>query len=224
MTLHAAVPVPPPPDRISRAGAACLVALLHIAVAIIFIYQARHGGITSGRPDLDQRTIMVSLTGTPKTRVSAADPDTPAVPAKNRVSRALAPKEGRVAHQAANRMSQDRINISASQAVTLMPDATPAMSDPAVMYYRSQLEEYLARYTRYPMDARRNGIQGTVYLHFVLRENGEVENAWIERSSGFVSLDGEALAAIQRAQPLPAIPAGWPRTLDVTLPVTFGLS
>jgi protein TonB len=38
-------------------------------------------------------------------------------------------------------------------------------------------------------------------------------------------LDAEALALIQRAQPLPAIPADFPtRTLDAVVPIAFALN
>ena len=62
-------------------------------------------------------------------------------------------------------------------------------------------------------------------LHFVMDENGKVLTADIAKSSGRPVLDSEALALIQRAQPLPALPADYPtRTLDAIVPIEFSLS
>lgn len=110
-----------------------------------------------------------------------------------------------------------------AQPVDLEPNQTPAMTDSSVMLYRSALEAHLARYRRYPTDARRDHVEGTVLLHFVLESDGRVVDAWIAQSSGSALLDDEALSAIARAQPLPAIPIGWPERLDVTLPIAFAL-
>jgi protein TonB len=54
--------------------------------------------------------------------------------------------------------------------------------------------------------------------------NGHVLQADIQKSSGRPVLDNEALALIQRAQPLPALPADYPtRTLDAVVPIEFYL-
>jgi protein TonB len=60
-----------------------------------------------------------------------------------------------------------------------------------------------------------------VDIQFVMSRNGRLRSAWILASSGYAALDREAIATIQRAQPLPAIPAELPEQLTVTLPVAF---
>jgi protein TonB len=63
-----------------------------------------------------------------------------------------------------------------------------------------------------------------VMLHFIMDADGKVTSFEIARSSGRPVLDAEALALIQRAQPLPALPAGYPsRTLDAIVPIEFYL-
>lgn len=69
-----------------------------------------------------------------------------------------------------------------------------------------------------------NGVspQGVVQLRFVMDRDGAVLLARIERSSGVALLDQEALAALQRALPLPKPPAEVPGdTLDLIVPVDF---
>ena len=82
----------------------------------------------------------------------------------------------------------------------------------------------LNRYKQYPRAARAARIEGVVMLHFVMDANGKVLSFEIAKSSGRPLLDAEALALIQRAQPLPALPADFPtRTLDAVVPVEFAL-
>lgn len=82
----------------------------------------------------------------------------------------------------------------------------------------------LNRYKQYPRAARQAKIQGVVMLHFVMDANGKVLSAEIAKSSGRPVLDSEAMALIQRAQPLPALPADYPtRTLDAVVPIEFYL-
>ena len=62
-------------------------------------------------------------------------------------------------------------------------------------------------------------------LHFVMTADGKVQSFEIAKSSGRPVLDAEALALIQRAQPLPALPADFPtRTLDALVPIEFYLN
>jgi protein TonB len=89
--------------------------------------------------------------------------------------------------------------------------------------FRDILLAHIEQFRRYPPEAQRGAIQGTVYLHFVMDRSGEITAIWVGRSSGSSILDDEAIAAIRRAAPLPFIPPNWPPHLDVTLPIVFAL-
>ncbi|HEU0096519.1 MAG TPA: energy transducer TonB [Rhizomicrobium sp.] len=83
----------------------------------------------------------------------------------------------------------------------------------------------LNRFKQYPRSARQAHIEGVVQLHFVMDAEGKVLSFEIAKSSGRPILDAEALALIQRAQPLPALPADYPtRTLDAIVPIEFYLN
>jgi len=114
------------------------------------------------------------------------------------------------------------------------PVATPAPPAPVAVpskasgetrdSYLGRLLAQLNRFKQYPRAARQAHIEGVVMLHFVMDANGKVESYEIAKSSGRPVLDAEALALIQRAQPLPALPADFPtRTLDAVVPVEFSL-
>jgi protein TonB len=90
--------------------------------------------------------------------------------------------------------------------------------------YLGRVLAQLNRFKQYPRAARQAHIEGVVMLHFVMDANGAVQRFEIAKSSGRPVLDAEALALIQRAQPLPALPADYPtRTLDAVVPIEFSL-
>ena len=90
--------------------------------------------------------------------------------------------------------------------------------------YLGRLLAQLNRFKQYPRAARQARIEGVVMLHFVMDADGKVQSFEITKSSGRPVLDAEVLALIQRAQPLPALPADFPtRTLDAVVPVEFSL-
>jgi protein TonB len=91
--------------------------------------------------------------------------------------------------------------------------------------YLGRVLAQLNRFKQYPRAARQARIEGVVMLHFVMDADGKVVSFEIAKSSGRPVLDAEALALIQRAQPLPALPPDFPtRTLDAVVPVEFSLA
>jgi len=106
--------------------------------------------------------------------------------------------------------------------------STPPVSQAAGETRDSFLGRLLAqlnRFKQYPRAARQARIEGVVMLHFVMDAQGKVISFEIAKSSGRPVLDSEALALIQRAQPLPALPADYPtRTLDAIVPIEFSLN
>jgi periplasmic protein TonB len=113
------------------------------------------------------------------------------------------------------------------------PEAPPAPrtaapvigGSPAVApSWQAALLKHLQNYKRYPRAAQARGEQGVVLLHFKIDRNGRVLARRILRSSGSADLDGEVLAMIERAQPLPAFPASMTQDeLDLTVPIRFSL-
>ena len=85
------------------------------------------------------------------------------------------------------------------------------------------LQRYLAQSVRYPVIAQENGIQGRVYIQFVINQNGEVTNATILRGVD-PSLDGEALRVVE-AMPKwkPGKQRNRPVRVSYTVPINFVL-
>ncbi|UFZ02697.1 TonB family protein [Bradyrhizobium ontarionense] len=83
-----------------------------------------------------------------------------------------------------------------------------------------ELRARVLREKRYPAAVERQNV--TVQLNFTVTRNGRVLSRHITRSSGSPAYDQEALAMIERAQPLPPFPPSMPQAQTVlTIPITF---
>ncbi len=98
-----------------------------------------------------------------------------------------------------------------------------APSDDATLKFRQALLRHIARYERYPAEARARREHGTVEVLFRLRRDGRVIEAWVTTTSGTPLLDHEAIATLYRAEPLPPIPSEMPEELKILLPINFSL-
>jgi len=100
--------------------------------------------------------------------------------------------------------------------------STPSQAE---ISWQSKLNSHLARYKRYPEDARRRGIEGVNRLHLVIDGDGKVVSHSLTGKSGSASLDRATLQMIRRAQPLPAPPAEMltDGTVEIVAPFIYGL-
>jgi TonB family protein len=87
-----------------------------------------------------------------------------------------------------------------------------------------ELINFLAKNTKYPPDAKENGIQGTVMVHFVITKEGKVEKAEILQSVS-QAIDNEALRVVSS---MPAWKPGRDKNgqaadAHLTIPIKFKL-
>ncbi len=80
----------------------------------------------------------------------------------------------------------------------------------------------LQRQIRYPEMARRAGIEGRVYIQFIVNERGDVENPQVIRGIGG-GADEEALRVVSQAQFRPGMQRGRPVRVQYSLPIFFRL-
>ena len=64
--------------------------------------------------------------------------------------------------------------------------------------YRGLVAARLARFKRFPADARRRGEQGSAIISFVIDGVGRVTSIRLMRATGFVALDDEVQAMVRR--------------------------
>ncbi len=73
--------------------------------------------------------------------------------------------------------------------------------------YQDKVAARLRREKRYPREARREHLEGTVRVSFTISRNGSVSGLRITRSSGHSVLDQAALDMVRRAAPMPKFPS-----------------
>jgi protein TonB len=91
--------------------------------------------------------------------------------------------------------------------------------------YASRLRAWLEAHKTYPKRARMRREEGVVHVHFAVDRQGRLLGGDVTRSSGYASLDAEAMAMLDRSNPFP----GAPHTvrgerIEVSTPVEFFLT
>lgn len=209
-----ALPRPATEGR-GRAGAFLVTVLIHVGVVMAFLLAVKVAPAIQAPP-----ALMIQLE---KPKTDKPDLDTPP-PALIRPTFVTVPPPDVVVQ------SEPRAIVAAPP---LAEPAPPALHAPAAQKgegdaqpsFESRVLAHINRFKQYPPSARKAHIEGVVMLHFVMDANGHVTASDIQKSSGRPVLDNEALAMIQRAQPLPALPADFPaRTLNAVVSIEFSLN
>lgn len=77
----------------------------------------------------------------------------------------------------------------------------------------------------YPQDARKNSIEGTVYLHVVVDSEGRPEQVTLAKSSGYHNLDNSAIEHVKSTWTFyPGEKDNTPTKTTVTVPIIFKLN
>lgn len=86
------------------------------------------------------------------------------------------------------------------------------------------LYQYIAKNTIYPLQAKQDSIQGTVFIKFIVSKTGEVTDSKVIRGAHPV-LDEEALRIVNSLPPFsPGIQKGKPVNVQFILPIVFKLN
>ncbi|RKF22786.1 energy transducer TonB [Altericroceibacterium spongiae] len=110
--------------------------------------------------------------------------------------------------------------------LTSVPESKPAPPAPQVSdakpTWEGRVLGALNKKKRYPRSAQLRRQQGIPWIRFVMNRAGEVLSVKLERSSGFRSLDAEAVKLPKRAAPLPKPPEEVKgETIELVVPIEF---
>lgn len=102
-------------------------------------------------------------------------------------------------------------------------DFLPVEQQPEFPGGLSSLAEFLRKNLRYPAEASRSGVAGKVYIEFVVRADGSIDRAQVQKGIGF-GCDEEALRVV-RLMPKwkPGKQSGRAVPAKFTLPIVFAL-
>ena len=121
---------------------------------------------------------------------------------------------------------------AAKAAAPVQPSATPAAPSAADLArvahakatWEGLLQAHLQKFQKYPRSAQRRNVEGTVWIRFRMDRQGKVLSHSIIRPSEHEVLDEAALAMLERAQPLPALPADVPgSSIEIDVPANFNI-
>jgi periplasmic protein TonB len=138
------------------------------------------------------------------------------------------PKQEQEQEAKVEQQAQDASRAGAPQNAPLLASlpAAPAPGEveqpttAVVAKWERSLVAHLERFEHYPSNA--DGAWGVASVVFQIDRRGHVFKSRIAQSSGSSVLDQEALAMIERADPLPAPPNNIPDTkLSITTPIRF---
>jgi protein TonB len=209
------------PEHRIRGIGWCLATALHVCAGVLILRAASWGDGAIRAPSDHRGVVMLTLV-----RPDAAAPAASGAPLPPLSTSAPPLVEPSTAAAAGASAVAAAPTPPAPDAQGLPAAGTAAASDLSgadADRFRQALLAQIARYKQYPPDALRERIQGTVWVRFLVDRDGRLLRAWIDQSSGQSILDDEALAAIRRAAPFPAIPAGLPDKVDLTLGIPFTL-
>ena len=88
--------------------------------------------------------------------------------------------------------------------------------------YQGLVAARLARFKRFPADARQRREHGSALVSFVIDGTGRVTSVRLVRGTGFVALDHEVQAMVRRASPFPPPRRG--ADMNFSAPVSFHLN
>lgn len=89
--------------------------------------------------------------------------------------------------------------------------------------WRDALLSHVQRHTRYPPLLQGRRIEGVAYVRIAMNCQGMLLEKAIHRKSGHRELDAEAMATIERAQPLPAPETAPNDRVELVVPIHFSL-
>ncbi|MDB5570971.1 MAG: putative Protein TonB [Hyphomicrobiales bacterium] len=103
-------------------------------------------------------------------------------------------------------------------------EGSTAKADDAPASWRRAVIAHLGKHKRYPAEARSRKQEGEAAVRFTMDRSGKVLKAAILRTSGSKALDAAALDLLDRAQPLPALPASMKSAqIELVAPVIYRL-
>jgi periplasmic protein TonB len=121
---------------------------------------------------------------------------------------------------------------AAKAAAPVQPSAAPAAPSAADVArvtnakatWEGLLQAHLQKFQKYPRSAQRRNVEGTAWIRFRMDRDGKLLSYTILRTWEDDVLDEAALAMLERAAPLPALPDDVPgSSIEIDVPANFNL-
>jgi periplasmic protein TonB len=196
-------------------------AIMLLAGGVYWIRQLPASPPLSGPSGNIQVRLLPTPDVTPIPLQTTDQPISPNVGVKSEQSRQQSEQEAEEAPPSPPAFATASIERASTPNVNAIQASLSSPPNNIAVRFQQTLMRHIERFQRYPSAARRDRLEGTVQVAFVMGRDGKILDAWIRSSSGQALLDKEAVDALRRAEPLPDIPNELPGQLSVLLPVSF---
>ncbi len=170
---------------------------------------------------MEQRIVeTATLVAEPTVEAKMAGPVAPAASPELTESRPVPQDPAAVA--SAPVLSAD-VAVSQEKTVDAVVTAGPEVKADN-RWLAESLWRRVAELKRYPSFARLNGQEGKVILKAVIRSDGQLADVFIQKSSGYSTLDEAAIEAVKLACPLHMKHAIGKPQIVVSLPIVYSLA
>lgn len=183
-------------------------------------------------PEVKESLSAKSEDDLPETDASTRRPDDPdlLLAEKKTLERTENPAEQQTTEETAPSPTATDSAASQAQTPTAVEETAAAApsqgsvreAPPAPPSWAKSVMAHLGRHKRYPSEARSRGEEGEVLVALTIGRDGRVTARRLHRSAGSSSLDAAALDLVDRASPLPALPATYlVDRVEVVVPIRF---
>ncbi len=89
--------------------------------------------------------------------------------------------------------------------------------------YEQTISLWIQKFKLYPESARAQGMEGSTVVRIRIDRRGNIRYSGLEGNTGYEELDRAALDMVRRANPVPAVPDGYPEgeMFEFLIPVNF---
>ena len=199
--------------------------------------EAAEAEAAQSTPEVKQSLSAKSTDDLPETDASTARPDDPELllsekktvertedAAEQQTTEAMKPSES-VADSAASQAAAVPSAMDQTASVTAAPaEGSVREAPPTPASWTKAVMAHLGRHKSYPREARAAGDEGDVQVAITIGRDGRVVARRLHRSGGTATLDRAALDLVDRAAPLPALPANFLMDrVEVVVPIRYRL-
>lgn len=213
---------------LERSVGITLTLLLHVGLLLLLLYKSVQPQI---KPQLAQAATVIDMQLIPQAQVTPVavaqpQPQTPPVPPRPKPKPRVTPPKPLALEPGQVQQVSPPPTPAAAMAVA-MPPPQPASSgvvEQLPIAYLSQVMMTIGLNRRYPLKALANREKGTVVVHIHLSRDGSVLDVTIIRSSGYASLDAEALDVVWRIAKFQALSPQYARGAEdfaIDQPIRF---
>ncbi|MBV5265205.1 energy transducer TonB [Pinisolibacter aquiterrae] len=201
------------------------------------VAEASESQASQSTPEVKKSLSAAGEDDLPETDASPRKPDDPDLllaekktlerteeSAEQQTTEEMAPSQA-AADSAASASAAAPSPVEQTAATTAAPsEGSVREAPPTPASWAKAVMAHLGRHKRYPREARASGAEGEVLVAVTVGRDGRVVARRLHRTAGSAVLDGAALDLIDRAAPLPAMPANFLADhVDVVVPIRFRL-